>query len=143
MSAFGVKRTWLGHRLPLPISQFEPVRCLVLNLGAAMKRREFVALFGGAVAWPFAARAQQKQAHRVGVLSQDMQPGLLEAFREELHKLGYVEGSDVSIELRNAAGHNARLFALKRRAGRWLRAGCPMTRLLTAPGCFKSCVSTI
>ena len=77
-----------------------------------MRRREFVALFGGAVAWPFAARAQQKQMHRVGVLSQDMQPGLLEAFREELHKLGYVEGSDVSIELRNAAGHNERLPAL-------------------------------
>ena len=77
-----------------------------------MRRREFVALFSGAVAWPFAARAQQKQTHRVGVLSQDMQPGLLEAFREELHKLGYVEGSDVSIELRNAAGHNERLPAL-------------------------------
>ena len=77
-----------------------------------MRRREFVALFGGAVAWPFAARAQQKQTHRVGVLSQDMQPGLLEAFREELHKLGYVEGSDVSIELRNAAGHNEQLPAL-------------------------------
>ena len=39
-------------------------------------------------------------------------PVLLEAFREELHKLGYVEGSDVSIELRNAAGHNGRLPAL-------------------------------
>ena len=77
-----------------------------------MKRREFVALFGGAVAWPFAVRVQQKQMHRVGVLSQDLQPGLLEAFREELHKLGYVEGSDVSIELRNAAGHNERLPAL-------------------------------
>lgn len=77
-----------------------------------MRRREFVALFSGAVAWPFAARAQQKQMHRVGALSQDMQPGLLEAFREELHKLGYVEGSDVSIELRNAAGHNERLPAL-------------------------------
>ena len=77
-----------------------------------MRRREFVALFGGAVAWPFAARAQQKQMHRVGVLSQDIQPGLLEAFREELHKLGYVEGSDVSIDLRNAAGHNERLAAL-------------------------------
>ena len=77
-----------------------------------MRRREFVALFGGAVAWPFAARARQKQMHRVGVISQDLQPGLLEAFREELHKLGYVEGSDVSIELRNAAGHNERLPAL-------------------------------
>ena len=77
-----------------------------------MKRREFIKLLGGASAWPLAARAQQKQARRVGILSQDLQPGLLETFRDELHKLGYVEGKDVSIELRNAAGHNERLPAL-------------------------------
>ena len=77
-----------------------------------MRRREFFALFGGAVGWSFAARAQKKQARRVGILSQDLQPGLLETFRDELHKLGYVEGKDVSIELRNAAGHNERLPAL-------------------------------
>jgi putative ABC transport system substrate-binding protein len=77
-----------------------------------MRRREFVALFGGAIAWSFAARAQQKQTHRIGILSQDLQPGLLETFRDELHKLGHVEGKDLSIELRNAAGHNERLAAL-------------------------------
>ena len=77
-----------------------------------MRRREFVTLLAGAVAWPFTARALQKQARRVGILSQDLQPGLLETFRDELHKLGYVEGKDVSIELRNAAGHNERLPAL-------------------------------
>ena len=77
-----------------------------------MTRRKFIILLGGAVAWPFAARAQQKQARRVGILSQDLQPGLLETFRDELHKLGYVEGKDVNIELRNAAGHNERLPAL-------------------------------
>ena len=74
-----------------------------------MQRRDFLGVLGGAVAWPIAARAQQKQARRVGILSQDLQPGLLETFRDELHKLGYVEGKDVSIELRNAAGHNERL----------------------------------
>jgi len=77
-----------------------------------LRRREFVALFGSAVAWPVAVRAQQKRARRVGILSQDLQPDLLETFRDELRKLGYVEGSDVSIELRNAAGHNERLPAL-------------------------------
>ena len=78
-----------------------------------MKRREFITLLSGAaVAWPLAARAQQKQARHVGILSQDLQPGLLETFRDELLKLGYVEGKDVSIELRNAAGHNERLPAL-------------------------------
>jgi putative ABC transport system substrate-binding protein len=78
----------------------------------AMKRREFIALFAGAVVWPLEARAQQKRSYRIGVLSQDLQPGLLETFRDELQKRGYVEGSDISIELRNAAGQNERLPAL-------------------------------
>ena len=77
-----------------------------------MKRRDFIILSGGAVFWPIAARAQQKKTHRIGILSQDLQPGLLETFRDELHKRGYVEGSDISIELRNAEGHNERLPAL-------------------------------
>lgn len=77
-----------------------------------MRRRTFFTLFGGAVTWPFIARAQQGRAHRIGVLAQDLQPGLLETFRDELHRLGYVEGKDVSIELRNAEGHNKRLSAL-------------------------------
>jgi putative ABC transport system substrate-binding protein len=78
-----------------------------------MKRREFITLLGSAaVAWPLAARAQQRRMRRVGILSQDLQPGLLETFRDELHKLGHVEGKDIVIELRNAAGQNERLSAL-------------------------------
>src|SRR5689334_283305 len=79
-----------------------------------MRRREFIKLIGGSVAtaWPLAAGAQQKRTHRIGILSQDLQPGLLETFRDELQKRGYVEGSDISIEVRNAAGHNERLPAL-------------------------------
>jgi putative ABC transport system substrate-binding protein len=62
---------------------------------------------------PLAIRAQQaKSARRIGVLAQDLQPGLLETFRDELRKLGYVEGSGIRIELRNAAGRNERLPAL-------------------------------
>jgi len=78
-----------------------------------MKRRQFIVLLSNAtIAWPLAVRAQQKLPRRVGVLSQDLQPGLLETFRSELHKFGYVEGKDISIELRNAAGRNDRLPAL-------------------------------
>jgi hypothetical protein len=53
-----------------------------------MKRREFTALFASAVVWPLEARAQQKTIYRIGVLSQDLQPGLLETFRDELQKRG-------------------------------------------------------
>lgn len=80
--------------------------------GAAVRRREFIKLSGGAALWPLAARAQQRRLHRIGVLSQDLQPGLLETFRDELQKRGYVEGTDVTIELRDADGHNDRLPAL-------------------------------
>jgi putative ABC transport system substrate-binding protein len=80
-----------------------------------MRRREFFAvILGGVVGMlPLTAAAQQSgQTHRVGILAQDLQPGLLETFRDELHKLGYVEGKTVSIEVRNASGQNARLSRL-------------------------------
>ena len=82
----------------------------------AIRRREFVKLLCCApAAIPLAAYAQQSitSAHRVGVLAQDLQPGLLETFRDELGKVGYVEGAGVSIELRNAAGRNDRLPAAR------------------------------
>ncbi|HEY7244262.1 MAG TPA: ABC transporter substrate-binding protein [Xanthobacteraceae bacterium] len=76
-----------------------------------MRRREFITAIGGMLSWSLAAYAQQITAplRRIGILAQDLQPGLLEAFRNELHKLGYVEGTNISIALRNAAGQNERL----------------------------------
>jgi putative ABC transport system substrate-binding protein len=71
-----------------------------------MRRREFVALLGGAAAWPFAAQAQQReQMRRIGVLigfaesDPDVQSWLA-AFRGALAKLGWTEGSNLRIELR-------------------------------------------
>lgn len=64
---------------------------------------------------PLHADAQQgTRPSRVGVLAQDLQPGLLETLREEFAKLGYIEGKTLVIELRNAAGDNDRLPALAR-----------------------------
>jgi ABC-type uncharacterized transport system substrate-binding protein len=79
-----------------------------------MRRREFIVVLGGvAAAWPLVAAAQRVgSAPRVGVLAQDLQPGLLETFQDELHKLGYVVGSTINIELRNASGRSDRLPAL-------------------------------
>jgi putative ABC transport system substrate-binding protein len=73
-----------------------------------MKRRKFIALLGGAVAaWPLGSAAEKlPPTHRIGVLAQDLQPGLLETFRDRLRELGYVEGTNIDIELRNAAGRN-------------------------------------
>jgi putative ABC transport system substrate-binding protein len=62
---------------------------------------------------PSVARALQvKSPARIGVLAQDLQPALLETFRDELRRLGYAGSNSVSIELRNAAGHSDRLPAL-------------------------------
>ena len=69
-------------------------------------RREFLALVGGVAAWPHAVWAQQSKMARIGVLvlgSPD--PGLfLTVFRQGLTELGYVEGNDIALELKSAAG---------------------------------------
>jgi putative tryptophan/tyrosine transport system substrate-binding protein len=75
-----------------------------------MKRREFITLFGGAVAWPLAARAQSKVA-RIGALyigladAESFKKELRERFRE----LGYVEGQNITFEFRSAEGKLERL----------------------------------
>jgi putative ABC transport system substrate-binding protein len=67
----------------------------------------------GFLAAPLAAGAQRASTpHHLGVLAQDIQPGLLETFQDELQKLGYVEGKNITIRVRNAAGRSDRLPAL-------------------------------
>jgi len=75
------------------------------------RRQLFAFLAGSAAALPFAS-LQAQPLHRVGILAQDLQPGLMELFRDELQKLGYVEGTNIRIELRDAAGQNDRLALL-------------------------------
>jgi ABC-type uncharacterized transport system substrate-binding protein len=68
-----------------------------------------------AATWSLTAAAQHEgPAHRIGVLAQDLQPELLDTFRDELGRLGYVVGRNVSIEVRNASGMSERLPALAR-----------------------------
>jgi putative ABC transport system substrate-binding protein len=80
-----------------------------------MRRRKFIALDGGAVAaWPIDVRAQQTagRVHRIGYLSNstaDSLPHLLEAFRQGLRDLGWVEGHNLVIDYRFAEGRFERL----------------------------------
>ena len=79
-----------------------------------MKRRTFIVALGGAVACPFAAHAQQAtKIARIGYLASNLaNQGPLEAFRQGLRDLGYVEGRNVMIEYRDAKGKLEPLQAL-------------------------------
>jgi putative tryptophan/tyrosine transport system substrate-binding protein len=72
-----------------------------------VKRREFIALLGGAAAWPAVARAQQAAMPKVGWLSfasPDSSPAL-PFFQQGLADLGYIEGQNVVLEYRWARSH--------------------------------------
>ncbi len=87
-----------------------------------MRRREFIALLGGAaVTWPVAARAQQAaRMPRVVYLSPVDIPSQVSSYRNQLRELGYVEGRNIRLEFVNAAGDVDRLPAL---AEEFVRAG--------------------
>jgi putative ABC transport system substrate-binding protein len=74
-----------------------------------VKRREFIGLVGGAVAWPLTASAQQQgKIVTIGVLA--IEPwSPIDTFRQALDDLGYIEGKNVRFEYRYAKGNNERL----------------------------------
>ena len=75
---------------------------------AVIPRRSLIV---GGTSLFFARRvaAQAPPVRRIGVLAQDLQPGLLENFRAGLREFGYEEGKNISIEVRDAEGRSERL----------------------------------
>jgi putative ABC transport system substrate-binding protein len=78
-----------------------------------MRRREFITLLGGTVTWPLMASAQQAAGiPRVIQLAPVGVPSQVEFTRRLLRELGYVEGRNIRLEFRNAAGNVDALPAL-------------------------------
>src|SRR5262249_34607311 len=80
-----------------------------------MRRRTFISLVGGAVAWPLVTRAQQPAMPVIGLLSLgtlEADTSRLNSLRRGLAEIGYVEGQSVAIEYRGAQYQYDRLRAL-------------------------------
>jgi len=81
-------------------------------------RREFITLVGGAAAWPMETQAQQpERMRRIGVLSNigesDLEAqSMVAALHVGLRKLGWVNGRNLQIDHRWAAGSPERIVAL-------------------------------
>ena len=82
--------------------------------GATMRRREFIALLGGAAAWPTITRAQQERPiiGFLSAVSEASSSAQVSAFRRGLSEAGFVEGQNVAIEYRWAEGQYERLPAM-------------------------------
>jgi putative ABC transport system substrate-binding protein len=77
-----------------------------------MRRREFIALLGGATAmWPLAARAQPARLPTIGFLGSSTPSSWTQwtaAFVQRLRELGWIDGRTVAIEYRWAEGRSER-----------------------------------
>src|SRR5262245_7159236 len=98
-----------------------------LALREAMRRREFIKLFGGAVAaWPIAARAQER-VRRIGVLmttplGDPETHARTKAFLQGMQELGWTEGRNIQFELDIASlGPAQLLHSLQKSLGAGVR----------------------
>ena len=87
------------------------------GLGVNVKRRAFLGIVGSAAVWPLAASAQQRKVWRVGFVSGNVRPEVIETsimggFLQGMRELGYVEGRDFIIEWRFAEAKAERYDAI-------------------------------
>jgi ABC-type uncharacterized transport system substrate-binding protein len=100
-----------------------------------MRRREFISLLGGAVAWPLTARAQQpERMRRIGVLmttGADDPEGQsrVAAFHQGLQQWGWTVGRNVRIDIRFSADNSV----IRKHAGE-LAAAAPDVILANSSG---------
>ena len=90
------------------------VGCERQYCGQPMKRRDFIALIGSAVAWPLVARAQQPRPEIgfINAASAQNYARELAAFLKGLGEAGYEDNRNVAIQYRWAEGQNDRLPAM-------------------------------
>jgi putative tryptophan/tyrosine transport system substrate-binding protein len=105
-----------------------------------MRRRAFIAVLGGAAAWPFTARAQQR--FRIGLLNTGASTFFIAPFMGKLGELGYVEGKNIVIDRKFAEGNSERL---KEFAAELVRQNVDVIVTIGTPAAFaaKQATSTI
>ena len=102
-----------------------------------MRRRDFITVLAGGTAWAAAARAQKSQ-RMIGVLgsaSYGAFPGTEAAFIEGLRNIGFIEGTNISIEWRWAEGQYDRLSSM---AGELLSRNVAVLVTFDAPASFAA-----
>jgi ABC-type uncharacterized transport system substrate-binding protein len=111
-----------------------------------VKRRAFITLLGGAVAWPVAARAQQAgKLPTIGFLGASSAAAAsrnVNAFLQGMHALSYVNGRDFEIEYRWAEGYQERLPKLAEELVR-LKVDVILTGVVQAAVASRDATKTI
>ena len=112
MSAFGGKAD-IAHDFPLAgLTRYDGRP----RGGDPMRRREFITVFGGAVAWPLVAEAAPQSTMPVvgflGIGSAESTTLEVTGFHQGLTETGYIEDRNVTVEYRWSEGQNSRLSTL-------------------------------